>query len=75
MLHPWGKPNVDRLSKGVLMGATRDKARNTAQSAKGKVKESAGRAVGNRKLETKGKTDQTKARVKKTGEKVKDVFR
>jgi len=47
------------------MGEVRNKARNTAQSAKGKVKEAAGKATGNRKLQTKGKTDQAKAKVKK----------
>jgi uncharacterized protein YjbJ (UPF0337 family) len=57
------------------MAQARNKARNTAQSAKGKVKEAAGKATGNRKLETKGKTDQGKASVKKTGEKVKDKLR
>ena len=49
--------------------------RDTAQDVKGKAKEVAGKATGNRKLEGKGKTDQTKASAKKTGEKVKDVFR
>jgi uncharacterized protein YjbJ (UPF0337 family) len=57
------------------MGEIKDKTRNAAQDAKGKAKEAAGKATGNRKLESKGKTDQTKAKVKKTGEKVKDVFR
>jgi uncharacterized protein YjbJ (UPF0337 family) len=57
------------------MGAIRDKARNAAQGAKGKTKEAVGRSTGNRTLERKGKTDQTKAKIKKKGEKVKDVFR
>ncbi len=57
------------------MSELRDKSRNVAQSAKGKTKEAAGKATGNRKLEAKGKTDQAKAKVKKTGEKIKDVFR
>ena len=57
------------------MAEARNKARNAAQSAKGKVKEAAGKATGNRKLETKGKTDQGKANVKKTGEKIKDKLR
>lgn len=57
------------------MGEARNKARNASQNAKGKVKEAAGKLTGNRKLESKGKTDQAKARVKKTGEKVKDRFR
>ena len=42
---------------------------------KGKAKEAAGKSVGSSKLESKGKADQAKAKVKKTGEKVKDVFR
>jgi uncharacterized protein YjbJ (UPF0337 family) len=57
------------------MGEVRDKTRNAAQATKGKAKEAVGKATGNRKLESKGKTDQTKANIKKTGEKVKDVFR
>jgi uncharacterized protein YjbJ (UPF0337 family) len=59
----------------LKMGGVRDKARNVAQSAKGKAKEAVGRSTGNSKLERKGKTDQTKAKIKKKGEKVKDVFR
>jgi uncharacterized protein YjbJ (UPF0337 family) len=57
------------------MGEIRNKTRNAAQTAKGKAKEAAGKSTGNRKLESKGKADQRKAKVKKTGEKVKDVFR
>ena len=57
------------------MAEARNKARNATQSAKGKVKEAAGEATGNRKLENKGKTDQAKAKVKKTGEKIKDKLR
>lgn len=57
------------------MGKSRDKTRNAAQAAKGKSKEGAGKATRNRKLESKGKTDQRKAKIKKKGEKVKDVFR
>ena len=57
------------------MAGARDKARNASQSAKGKVKEAAGSITGNRKLKSKGKTDQGKAKVKKAGEKLKDKFR
>jgi uncharacterized protein YjbJ (UPF0337 family) len=56
------------------MAAT-DKAKNTAQKAKGKVKESAGKATGNDKLRAKGKVDQKKGDLKQAGEKVKDAFR
>ena len=37
-----------------------NKAKDKAQAAKGKVKKSAGKAVGNPKLEAKGKADQVK---------------
>jgi uncharacterized protein YjbJ (UPF0337 family) len=53
------------------MGAARNQARNTSQAAKGKVKETAGRATGRRKLQAKGTADQAKANVKKAGERVK----
>ena len=36
------------------MGEIRDKTRNAAQDVKGKAKEAAGKATGNRKLESKG---------------------
>ena len=58
-----------------LMGEVRNTARNAAQSAKGKIKEASGKATGNRRLESKGKTDQAKASAKKTAEKVKNKFR
>jgi uncharacterized protein YjbJ (UPF0337 family) len=56
------------------MGAV-DKAKNTAQQAKGKVKEAAGTATGNDRLRRKGKSDQVKGKLKQKGEKVKDAFK
>ena len=56
------------------MGTT-DKAKNTAQSAKGKVKEAAGKVTGNDKLRSKGKVDQKEGDLKQAGEKVKDALR
>jgi uncharacterized protein YjbJ (UPF0337 family) len=53
--------------------ATVDKAKNSAQRAKGKVKETTGKVTGNAKLER--KADQTKGDLKQAGEKVKDAFR
>ena len=50
-----------------------DKAKNKAQEVKGKVKETAGKAVGNERLEAEGVADQTAADVKQAGEKVKDA--
>lgn len=56
------------------MGAT-DKMKNKAQDAKGKVKEAAGKASGDRSTERKGKVDQVKSDLKQAGEKVKDAVR
>ncbi len=55
--------------------ATTDKARNTAQQAKGKLKETAGKVSGNNKLRAKGNADQVKGNLKQAGEKVKDALR
>jgi uncharacterized protein YjbJ (UPF0337 family) len=52
-----------------------DKARNTAETAKGKVKEGAGKATGNESLEAEGRADQAKGDLKQAGEKIKDVFK
>ena len=55
--------------------ATVDKAKNSAQKTKGKVKEAAGKVTGNDRLQAKGKTDQRKGDIKQAGEKVKDAFK
>jgi len=55
--------------------ATSDKAKNTGQQAKGKMKEVAGKLSGNDKLRAEGKADQTKGSLKQAAEKVKDAFR
>ena len=52
-----------------------DKVSNAAEQAGGKVKEEAGKATGDERLEAEGRGDQTSAKVKKVGEDVKDVFR
>ena len=52
-----------------------DKISNAAEDAKGKIKEGAGKATGNDKLEAEGKGDQVKAELKKAGENVKDSFK
>ena len=54
--------------------ATSDKAKNTAQQTKGKIKEAAGTLSGNDKLRAEGMADQTKGNLKQAGEKVKDAF-
>lgn len=55
--------------------ATTNRAKNDIQRAKGKVKEAAGSVTGNRRLQRKGKVDQTKGKAKNLGEKVKDTVR
>ena len=55
--------------------ATTDKARNTAQQAKGKLKETVGKVSGDDKLRAEGKADQVKGNVKQAGEKLKDAFK
>lgn len=55
--------------------ATKDKASNVAENAKGKIKEVTGKATGNDRLRHKGKTDQGKANLKQAGEKVKDAVK
>ncbi|MBP2586614.1 uncharacterized protein YjbJ (UPF0337 family) [Streptomyces sp. PvR006] len=40
------------------------------EKAKGKLKEAAGKATGNKRLETEGKTDQMKAKAQEAGEAV-----
>jgi uncharacterized protein YjbJ (UPF0337 family) len=55
--------------------ALEDKARNTAETAKGKAKDVAGRVTGDKDLETEGKADQVVGHLKQAGEKVKDAVR
>jgi uncharacterized protein YjbJ (UPF0337 family) len=50
-----------------------DKARNTADTAKGKAKDVAGRVTGDKDLESEGKADQVVGHLKQAGEKVKDA--
>ena len=52
--------------------AAMNRAKNDIQRAKGKVKEAAGGATGNQRLERKGKTDQAKGKAKNLGQKAKD---
>ena len=52
-----------------------DKVKNTAETAKGKAKEGAGRATGNESLEAEGRADQAKGDLKQSGEKIKDIFK
>ncbi|OYN95508.1 CsbD family protein [Enemella evansiae] len=50
-----------------------DKMQNAADKAGGKIKEGAGKATGNERLEAEGKADQAKGGMKQAGENIKDA--
>ncbi|SEG82543.1 CsbD-like [Actinacidiphila yanglinensis] len=50
-----------------------DKTQAKVEQVKGKVKETAGHAVGNERLETEGRAEQAKGDAREAGEKVKDA--
>jgi uncharacterized protein YjbJ (UPF0337 family) len=54
------------------MSAT-DKADNKLHEAKGKIKETVGKAIGNEQMEYEGKVEQGKANLKQSGEHIKDA--
>lgn len=56
------------------MSATR-KAKAEFERIKGRAKEEIGEATGNARLRDEGRTDQMRAKVRKTGERVKDAVR
>lgn len=58
-----------------LIMSTAKKARNTAERLAGQAKQKIGRATGNNRLRNEGVVDETKARAKMTGERLKDAFR
>ncbi|MFF5176522.1 CsbD family protein [Micromonospora sp. NPDC000316] len=52
-----------------------DKINNASEDAAGKLKEGAGRATDNERLEAEGRADQSTAKLKQAGEKIKDAFK
>jgi len=50
-----------------------DKAKHKLEEAGGQVKESTGRATGDRDLEAEGRADQSEGKIKNAGEHVKDA--
>lgn len=56
------------------MGAL-DKVKNKLQSSKGRMKNKAGKASGDRSLEAEGKGDQVAGNLKQAGENAKDAFK
>ncbi|MEY9904637.1 uncharacterized protein YjbJ (UPF0337 family) [Catenulispora sp. MAP12-49] len=51
------------------------KIKHTTQAAKGKAKETVGKAVGNERLVVKGKAEQAKADTAQAGQKMKDAVK
>ncbi|GHK00480.1 CsbD family protein [Streptomyces sp. NPDC001796] len=55
--------------------AENQKAQAKTEQAKGKVKESVGRTVGNERMEAEGRMEQARGDAREAKEKTKDVFR
>jgi len=53
----------------------KDKIDNKVESARGKMKQRAGGASGDRDMQAEGDAEQTKGDLKQAGEKVKDAFK
>lgn len=53
----------------------KDRVEGSAQQAKGKVKEVAGKALGDKKTETEGKVDQVKGKAQNAAGGLKDALR
>ncbi|MFJ3727915.1 CsbD family protein [Streptomyces sp. NPDC090045] len=52
-----------------------EKGRAKAEQVKGKLKEAAGRLVGNERLTAEGRTEQAKGHAREAKEKIKDIFK
>ena len=48
--------------------------KNAAETTKGKVKAATGKALGNKKLQAKGKLEEMKGKTKQAGQRVKETF-
>ena len=53
----------------------RDKVKNITQIAKGRVKEAAGKNMGDEEMQNEGKLDRMEGNLKQAGEKVKDALK
>jgi uncharacterized protein YjbJ (UPF0337 family) len=74
--YPWPKDTTAwRVRERENAMSLADKAKNKIEELKGKNKEAAGRATGDNELKAEGKVDQVAAKLKQTGEKIKDAFK
>ncbi|ALO12730.1 hypothetical protein AQF52_7144 [Streptomyces venezuelae] len=53
----------------------KEKGRAKAEQAKGKLKETTGRAVGNERMTAEGRAEKAKGNARQAKEKIKDVFK
>jgi uncharacterized protein YjbJ (UPF0337 family) len=72
-VHGQSGENTLSVKQGVEMGK-KEKTKNQAHIAKGKIKSTVGKAAGDDQLENEGDIDQMKGNLKQAGEKVKDAF-
>jgi uncharacterized protein YjbJ (UPF0337 family) len=63
------------VSSGRTKTMNKDRIEGSAQQLKGKIKEVAGKATGDSKLETEGKADQVAGKVKNTVGGLKDAVK
>lgn len=64
-----------RETRNGVTVSKKDKVKNSAEIAKGKVKQVVGKRSGDEHLEAEGKVDQMKGNLKQAGEKIKDAFK
>jgi uncharacterized protein YjbJ (UPF0337 family) len=70
-----GATMVDNRKVKKSVGSAATHAKNAAEVAKGKVKSTTGKAVGDHRLQAEGKIDEAKGRVKQAGQKVKESLK
>jgi uncharacterized protein YjbJ (UPF0337 family) len=63
----------DNQTTGMKSGS-RDKIEGAAKNLAGKIKESAGKALGNQELEARGNSEQVEGRTQKKIGEIKEVF-
>lgn len=66
---------VDKAKVKKSVGKATTHTKNAAEVAKGKVKSTTGKVVGDRRPQAKGKIDEVKGRAKQAGQKVKETLK
>jgi uncharacterized protein YjbJ (UPF0337 family) len=66
---------VDKKKAQKSVGTAAAHAKNAAEVAKGRLKSTTGKVVGDHRLQAEGKIDEAKGRVKQAGQKVKESFK